>query len=55
MKTKKWKICLLTFCALLLFAIPSAIAFLLDSDGAVNNFSVGENTLFTTVSLAERS
>lgn len=44
MKTKKWKICLLTFCALLLFAIPSAIAFLLDSDGAVNNFSVGENT-----------
>ncbi len=44
MKTRKLKICLLAFCVVLLLTIPTAIAFLLDSDGAVNNFSVGENT-----------
>lgn len=44
MKTRKWKICLLAFCAVLLLMIPTAIAFLLDSDGAINEFSVGENT-----------
>ncbi len=44
MKTRKWKICLLASCAVLFLMIPSVIAYLLDTDTAVNDFSIGENT-----------